>query len=135
MKKILFTLAALIGLCLPSGAQMTNAQSVKIVVPFTNTCSSVTIGVAATEITGNTSVSTTTAGISAIKVSNLSASATVCCSSSASIVCTAGDSNYMEPIFPSSAQPNFLNWSISTAQKWYCAASAANTSISRCLLR
>ncbi len=135
MKNILMVLGVLLGLCSRSSAQMTNAQSVKIVVPYLTTCSSQTIGTSAVEMTGNTAVSSTTAGISAIKISNLSSSATVCCSSSDTVVCTVGSSFYVEPIFPSSSQPNFNAWGISTAQKWYCAASSANVSVSKCLVR
>lgn len=136
MRKGLFALAAMIAFCVPSGAQnMTNAQSVKLVVPYKTSCSSVTINIAATEMTGNVASSTATAGISSIKVSNLSGSATVCCSSLSTVVCTAGHSFYIEPIFPSASQPNFATWAISTAQPWYCAASSSNTSVSSCLLR
>lgn len=134
--KILIALIALIGLCGSVRAQqITNATAVKIVVPFKTTCSSTTIGTAAVEMTGNTTNVTTTAGISAVKVSNLSSTATVCCSSANTVVCTVGNSFYIEPIFPSSAQPNFNEWGISTAQGWYCAASASNTSVSLCLVR
>lgn len=134
--KYLLLLAALFGFCGSASAQiLTNAQAVKIIVPYKTTCSSVTIGTSATEITNNTAVSSTTAGISAVKVSNLSTTATVCCSHASTVVCTVGNSFYTEPIFPSGGQANFLNWGISTMQGWYCAASAANTSVSVCLVR
>lgn len=136
MRKTLFALGLILSL-IPAvrAQQLTNAQAVKIVVPYKTACSSVTIGTAATEMTGNTSSAITTAGISALKVSNLSTTATVCCASANTVVCTVGNSNYIEPIFPSSAQPNFDEWGISTMQPWYCAASAANTSLSVCLVR
>jgi len=137
MKAIRYAAVLVLAFCsLPAAAAtLTNAQAVKVVVPYTTSCSSVTIGVSAVEMTGNTANVTTTAGISAIKVSNLSASATVCCSDKSTIVCTVGNANYMEPIFPSTVQPYFDAWAISTSEPWYCAASAANTSVSACLVR
>ncbi len=136
MKKTLLAVIALLGLCLPVRAQpLINAQSVKIVVPYKTTCSSTTINIAATEMTGNTAVISTTAGISALKVSNLSATATVCCASANTVICTVGNPFYVEPIFPSSVQPNFDEWGISAMQPWYCAASSSGTSVSLCLVR
>lgn len=136
MNKFILALIVMLGFCIPVQAQtLTNAQAVKLIVPYKTTCSSMTIGTSATEMTGNTAVVSTTAGISALKVSNLSSSASVCCSSANTVVCTVGSSFYVEPIFPSAAQPNFLNWAISTSQPWYCAASAANSPVSVCLVR
>lgn len=135
MKKSIFVLLAILGLCVPSRAQKTNTQAVSLFVQYKTTCSSSTIGTTATELTGNTTIISTTAGISAIKVSNLSTTATVCCSHANTVVCTVGNSFYSEPIFPSGGQPNFLNWGISVLQGWYCAGSAAGVPISVCLVR
>lgn len=135
MKNILIAVVALIGLCPSARAQIaSNTTPVSILVHYKTTCSSVTINIAATEMTGNTAVASTTAGISALKVSNLSSSASVCCSSANTVVCTVGSSFYVEPIFPSSAQPNFDEWGIAVTQPWYCAASSSNTSVSSCLV-
>lgn len=133
MKKILLALVALIAFSTRSVAQLTNAQAVKIVVPYKTTCSSVTIGTSATELTGNTTSITTTAGISAIKVVNLSTTATVYCSQNAAVA-SSGNS-IGDPLFPSSGQPYFLEWGISTAQGWSCVSSASNTSLIVCLVK
>ncbi len=135
MKIIVAAFLALLVAPMAHAQTLTNAQAVKIVVPYMTTCSSATIGTAATEMTGNTASVKTTAGISSVKVSNLSGTATVCCASTSNVVCTPGSAYYIEPIFPSSTQPNSITWRISTTQKWYCAASAANTSVSLCLVR
>ena len=133
MKNFIIVLVALIGLALPARAQMTNAQAVKIVVPYKTTCSSVTIGTSAVELTGNTTNPTTTAGISAIKVVNLSSSATVY-SSHNSAVANSGNS-IGDPLSPSSGQANWAEYGISTFQGWYAVASASNVSIIVCLVR
>lgn len=137
MKTILL-LVALIGLSLPARAQvMTNAQSVKVVVPYLTTCSSTTIAATAADVTGgNTSVSSTTAGISQIKVTNAHPTATICCGSSSGVTCNTGASTDGEAIAPvSSGQRNFLSWGISTAQKWYCIATVATVGATVCKVR
>ncbi len=136
MRKSLLALVALIGLCVPARSQITNAQAVKIVVPYKTSCSLVTVGTTATELTGNTTTISTTAGISAIKIVNLSSTANIYSSQSANVA-TSG-SNTGDPLMEATsatAQPNWSEYGISVLQTWYAIASAASTSIIVCLVR
>lgn len=134
MKKILSVAVLMIMASNARAAVLTNAQAVKVVVPYQMTCSSMTLGASASEITGNTSISTSTAGISWVRVVNLDGSNTVYCSHSASVA--ASGNNIGEPISPSSSGPKYLiEWRISTGQPWYCIPSAANTSVIVCKLK
>lgn len=133
MKNILIAALALISLSIPAKAQMTNAQAVKVVVPYKTTCSSQTISTSATEVSGNTTVITTTGGISRVKVTNLDSSASVCCSDSSSVA-TSGNS-IGDCINGTTGQKNWLAWGISAIQPWYCIATTSNVSILVCKVR
>lgn len=136
MKKIVFAALALISLCGSSkAAQPTiSAQPVKVIVPTQTTCSSMTITTTPTEVTGNTTVISTTYGAFAVKVTNMDSSKNVCCSHSASVSCSGnliGD-----VIAPTGAPPYYWSsWGISSMEPWYCVSSGANTSINVCLAK
>ena len=105
---------------------LTNGGAFKQIVPYQMVCSSYTIGTSTSEITGNTIVSNTTAGVSWVRVRNLSASATVYCNGLPTV--TASGAAAGDPIAPySSGEPNAVEYLISTMQPWYCIASAAGT--------
>lgn len=115
---------------------MTNAQAVRIVVPYTTHCASVTISNSTpTELTGNTSVSTTTAGISWVSVQNMSTTNTVYCSDNSSVSASGNNIGVIVQKYQLSETENQQDWNISTMQKWYCIASAANTSINVCTIK
>lgn len=136
MKEFLLALAAIICFSAPAGAQVsTQAQAVKLVLTWEMACSSQTIGTSAVEMTGNTSVSSTTAAKSYIAVMNLDTANTVYCSSNSAVASSGNDIGW--PIAPSAASGarNWFQWTIAATQKWYCIASAANTSIMKCLGR
>lgn len=132
MKKILLLIAAL-GLSISSqAATMTNAQAVKLVIPYQTTCSSMTISTTATDVSGNTTSITTTAGISNIAVLNWDTNNIVYCDEMSTVTSSGNAIGW--PIAPSAATGprNWMSWAISTTQQWYCIASGANTSIQVC---
>lgn len=134
--KIMITLAALIAFSLPAKAQqITNAQAVKIVVPYKTVCSSVTIGTTATELTGNTSISTTTAGISALSVLSFDTANTVYCSDNSGVASSGNLIGWPIAYSPTTGPRAWQSWALSTMQPWYCVASAANVSIEVCKVR
>jgi len=139
MKMKSLALAILTVLAMSHGAKaqtMTNASPVKLVVPYQTTCSSVTLlSATPVELTGNTSVVTTSAGMSWVKVTNLDATATVFCSHSASV--SASGSNIGDPVCSTTVNPhnNRQDWRISTSQKWYCVSTVNGSNIIKCLLK
>lgn len=130
MKKLLYVLPFLF--CSAAhAATITNAQAVKIVTSYFTDCTKTAISsTTATEISSNTAVVNTTYATSSIAVQNLSATASICCADRANVACSGANQGWM--IAPSSGQPNFFSWSISTTQKWYCLASAVSTSAIVC---
>ena len=136
MKKTILALFVLIGLASSAKAQViTSAQAVRSVVTYQTTCSSTTVGVTASELTNNTTSQATTGGISNIKVVNMDATQTVCCSHSAGVTCITGAATDGDPIAPTTGEKNFLSWPISITQKWYCIATVAGVGIVYCKMR
>lgn len=132
MNKTLLAVIALLGLCAPARAQtLTNAQAVKIVVPYVTQCSTASVSTSTTEVTGNTSAANTTYGASAVKIVNQDTTNNVCCSENASVSCSVAD-----VIAPSVAAPyNWTSWAVSVTQKWYCVAAAATAKILICRVK
>lgn len=124
MKSFLCVLVALLGFCLPAKAQTTQAtQPVKVSVPFVTDCSTVSFTTTAVDVTGNTTVASTTYAAFAVKVTNTGATNNICCSQSSGVTCSTG-----ETIAASATAPyNWLSWGVSVTQKWYCASSASTT--------
>lgn len=136
MKNAMLAFIALIGLCGPARAQqLTNAQAVKIVVPYKTVCSSVTIGTTATEITGNTAVVSTTGGISAVAVLNFDTANTVYCSDNSGVASSGNLIGWPIAYTPTTGPRAWQEWGLSTMQPWYCISSGANTSIQVCKVR
>ncbi len=132
MKKTIIALVALIGLSVTAKAQsLTNAQAVKIVVPYVTQCSTASISTSTTEVTGNTASVATTYGASAVKIVNQDTTNNVCCSDNAGVSCSVGD-----VISASVSAPyNWLSWPVSTTQKWYCVASASTAKALICRVK
>ncbi len=130
--KTLLVLVALLGLSISAHAQqLTNAQAVKIVVPYVTQCSTASISTTATEVTGNTSAINTTYGASAVKIANQDATNNLCCSENAGVSCSVAD-----VIAASASAPyNWLSWAVSTTQKWYCVASASTAKALICRVK
>lgn len=101
---------------------------------YNQSCLQVAISTSApTELTGN--LGNQRAYVWSVKVSNLDASANLCCSQDSSVSCSAG-SHHGEIIAASAsgAPYNFLSWIINTVQGWYCKSSgAASTNAQVCL--
>lgn len=139
MKKLIALVVLMLGLAASARAQViTNAQPVWLATKFQTTCSSTTIGITSSELTGNTTAAQTTAGISQIKVANANISASVCCSTSTNVTCASGaatDGDEIARRTSATAQPNSLTWAISVTQKWFCIATAASTGVTVCKTR
>lgn len=140
MKKILLALGALIAVVCPTHAQQATppampATPVRSIVQFMTQCSSVTLSSTPTEMTGNSTSTVTSAGISTIKVVNLDTAIAVCCSDNPNVSCTAGNNNYGDPISGSSGQKNWISWPISIYQKWFCASASGAPSVIACKVR
>lgn len=131
----LILVAALLGLCVPARAQITNAQAVKIVVPYKTVCSSVTIGTSPVEISGNTGVVSTTGGISAISVLNFDTANTVYCDDNSGVTSSGNLIGWPIAYSPTTGPRAWQSWALSVMQPWYCVSSGANTSIMVCKVR
>ncbi len=136
MRKLIFVIVAMAGLVVPVKAQqLINAQAVKIVVPYKTSCSSVTIGTSATEISGNTTLLATTGGISAIAVLNLDTANTVYCSDNSGVTSSGNLIGWPISYTPATGPRSWMEWGLSSMQPWYCVSSGANTSIEVCKVR
>lgn len=144
MRKLLLVLIALIGFSAPAFSQsaptsiMTNAQATKDIVPYYLWCSSTSVGTTAIELTGNTQVSSTTAGISKLIVQNLSNGATIWFSSDPGVTSsTAPRTGWAVYPITSANQTlsNTMIFPISTSQVFYAIANAASSAFQLCKLR
>lgn len=133
MKKTLFVLVGLLGIAAPAKAQpLIATQAVRVIVSYSASCSSVTIGVTPTEVTGNTTVSSTTAGIHSIAVLNFSTANTVYCSDNSAVTSSGNNIGWPIAYTPVTGPRAWMSWAIHALHPWYCISSAANTSIMVC---
>lgn len=118
-----------------SAQQITNAQAVKVIVPYFTQCTKQTISpTTPTEITGNTSILSTTFGATAVQIFNLDTAATLFCSHDSAVA--ASGSHQGVSIAPAASAPfNWLSWGISTMQGWYCLSSSGSVSAMVCLTK
>lgn len=132
MKKMLAVFALLAGLAIPGRAQtMTNAQAVKVVIPYQTTCATASLTTTATDVTfGNSTTITSSAGINAVKVTNWDAAIAVNCSEGSGVTGSTGDQ--IAPQATANAPLNYLSWNISTSQKWYCASASSTVKVTIC---
>ncbi len=137
MKKLLLAGLMLMLPALGKAQVFTGATSIKPLAQYQTTCSTFTVGTSTIEVTGNTVGSTSNpAGISAVKVENWSATASVYCNHSTNVTVAGGavPGDFIAPS-PAGTQPNSLSWVINMFQGWWCVASGANTTIMVCLVK
>ena len=91
---------------------------------YNQSCTQVSISTSSpTEWTGN--LANQRAYVWALKVSNLDATANLCCSQDIAVSCSSG-SHHGDVVAPVASPPyNFLSWIMNTIQGWYCISSGA----------
>lgn len=122
----------------PTAERLTNAQPVKLVVPYSLKCSSTTVGTVQADLSGNTSSPLTTGGISRIIVQNLSSGTTIYVSSDPNVTTSTANATgfAIYPITTSNpALPNDKEFPISTTQQFFGVAGTNLTPIGVCKIR
>ena len=132
MKKIFAAAFVILALAGRAHAQIEPAQSVKFVMPTGVDCSSMTIGTTAVEVTGNTSVVSTSAKVRYIAILNLSSTNNVYCRKLSTVASSGNLIGWPIVNYSGSGAYNWMGWTISTMQQWWCVAAGANTSIMVC---
>ncbi len=133
MKKLCLFLLMVAGLSISARAQsLTQAQPVKVIVPYQTTCSSATIGATPVEMTGNTTAANTSASIYTIKVENISQTNAVYCSQLATVASSGNSIGDLVAAYSGTGAWPSQTWIINAFQPWYCVAAGANTSVMVC---
>lgn len=135
MKKIIVLLGLMLCAVAAKAQPLVNATSVKIIVPYHTSCSSMTFSATPTEVTGNTQISSTTAGIYDLTVYTTAAIAVFCSDNPA---VTSSGANIGAPLagyaggtalYPS------IHFVISPMEKFYCVGASGGATVVVCKQR